>query len=149
MTSSCKTSRARIRWFKSNVSVLIQLYNLFTRFNITRNYITGNHMLKPSEICFELISPTFVSDLYDLTWGILHLIFVVPYCKFITTLVKLRVITNGPLYGIYYLYAVLLSSMTLSPAFKLIYSTLEVVVSSFTILVDYILINLRLLSLMY
>ena len=49
---------------------------------------------------------------------------------------------NGTLYEISYLYAASLLSMTLS-------SDLAVVVSSFTILVDYILINLRLLLLAY
>ena len=64
---------------------------------------------------FELESSTLVSYLYGLMRRILYLIFVTPHFKFTLILVKQCVITNGPLYGILYFYAVWLLRMTLSP----------------------------------
>ena len=58
-------------------------------------------------------------------------------------------IKNGPLYRVSYLYAALLLSMKLSPDFKPLSLTLVVMVSSFTIFVYYILINLCMILLTY
>ena len=72
-------------------------------------------MLKLSDIFFEPISSTFVSDLYGLIRRILDLIFVAPHCNYTAPLVQHCVITNGPIYGVSYFNAVCLVSMTLSP----------------------------------
>ena len=77
------------------------------------------------------IYSTFVSDLYGLMLRILCLFFIASYCNETVSLVQHCVITNVPLFGASYFYAVLLLSMTLS-------SILSVVFSSFTIFVDYI-----------
>ena len=61
---------------------------------------------------FELIFSTLVSDLYGLIRHILYLFFVGPHFKFTMTLIKHCVITNGLLYGVSYLYSLLLVSMT-------------------------------------
>ena len=71
-------------------------------------------MLTPSDIFFELISSTLVSNLYGLIRRILYLIVVVPHCKFTVLLEKQCVIKNGPVYGIPYFYSVCLVSMNLS-----------------------------------
>ena len=70
-------------------------------------------MLTLSYIFIE--SSTLVSYLYGLMRRILYLIYVTPICNEIVTLVKHRVITNGPVYGVSYLFAVCLVSMTSSP----------------------------------
>ena len=64
-------------------------------------------MMTSSDIFFELIYLTLVSDLYGLIQHLLYLIFVGPHCKFTMPLVKHRVITNGPVYDVSYFYAVL------------------------------------------
>ena len=80
-----------------------------------QKYITGNLMLTPSNIFFELKSSTWVSDLYGLMRSILYLISVAPICNNTVSLVQHRVITNGPVYGISYFYTVCLVSMPSSP----------------------------------
>ena len=70
-------------------------------------------MLTSSDIFFELESSNLLSNLYGLMKRILYLIFVRPYCKFTVTLATYYVITKGSLYGVLYLYAVCLVSMTL------------------------------------
>ena len=72
-------------------------------------------MLTSSEIFIELKSSALVSDLYGLMQLILYLICVALYYKFTMPLVKHCVIAKGPLYGVSYLYAVWLLSMTLPP----------------------------------
>ena len=72
-------------------------------------------MLTLSDIFLGLKSSTFVSDLYGLMGRILYVISTTPHSKFTVPLVKHRVIKNGPVYGVSYLYAVCLWSMTLSP----------------------------------
>ena len=72
-------------------------------------------MLTASNIFIELKSSTLVSNLYGLIRHILCVITVVPYCSITVPLVKHCVITKRPLYGVSYLYYVLLVSMTLSP----------------------------------
>ena len=99
-------------------------------------------MLTFSHIFLGLISSTFVSDLYGLIRRMLCLFFIGPYFIFTVPLLKHDVITNAPLNGVSYLYVSLLLSMNLS-------LTLAVVVTSFTIFLDYILINLRLFLLTY
>ena len=106
-------------------------------------------MLTSSGISLVLISSTFVSYLYVLTRRKLCLIFIAPYCNMTVLLVTHCVITNWPLNGVSYLYASLLLIMTLSPAFKALSLTLTVLVSSFTISMDYVLINLFLIFLTY
>ena len=73
-------------------------------------------MLKLSDIFLGLISSTFVSDLYGLMRSILYLICIKPHCKFTVPLLKQRVITNAPVYGVSFLYGVCLLIMTLSPS---------------------------------
>ena len=73
---------------------------------------------------------------------ILCLIFIALQFNMTVTLVQHSVITNDPLYGISYLYAALLTSMTLSLTFVL-------VVNYITIFPGIIFINLRLLLLTY
>ena len=72
-------------------------------------------MLTSSYIFPGLIPTMFVSDLYGLIQRILYLILFRPYCIVTVMLVQHPVITDGPLYGISYLYAALLLTMTLSP----------------------------------
>ena len=64
---------------------------------------------------FELEPSTLVSDSYGLMQCILNVIYVPPFCNFTIPLVKHCALTNGPIYGISYLYAVCLVSMMLSP----------------------------------
>ena len=71
-------------------------------------------MLTLSYIFYGLKSSMFVSGLYGLILRILYLIFDGPYCNGTVPLVKHRVIKNGPLYGVSYLYSEWLLSMTLS-----------------------------------
>ena len=71
-------------------------------------------MLTLSDIFFELMSSTLVSDLYGIIQRILYLFFVGQHCKFNMPLLKRCVITNGPVYGVSYLCAVCLVKMTLS-----------------------------------
>ena len=71
-------------------------------------------MLMSPYIYFEVICLTLVSGLYDLIQYILYLIFVGTHSKLTVPLVKNYVITNGPIYGISYLYAVCLVSVMLS-----------------------------------
>ena len=71
-------------------------------------------MLTSSDIFIELESFTLVSNLYGLIRRILYQIFVGPHCKFTVSLVKHCVIKTEPLYGVPYLYALCLVSMTLS-----------------------------------
>ena len=61
-------------------------------------------MLTSSYIFIE--SSTLVSDLYSLIRHILYLIYVAPIFNEIMPLVQNFVITNGPIYGVLYLYAV-------------------------------------------
>ena len=72
-------------------------------------------MLTSSHIFLGLISSTFVSDLYGLIQRILYLICIGPYYIFTVPLIKQRVLINGPVYGVSYLYAAWLVSMNLSP----------------------------------
>ena len=72
------------------------------------------YILTSSDIYFELESSTLVSDLYGLMRRILYIIRVTLFCNFTVPLVKNCVITNGPLYGVSYFYAVCLLSMKLS-----------------------------------
>ena len=125
-----------------NAPVRIQLYTLRPRFNIIQKYITGDHMLTQSYIFSGLISSMFVSYLYGLMRCILCVIFTAPYCNMNLPMVKHCVIPNGPWNGVLYFYAALLLSMTLS-------SALAVMVRFFTISMDYIWINLRLLLMTY
>ena len=71
-------------------------------------------MLTSSDIFFELIYSTLVSNLYGLIRSKLYLICVGPQCKFTVPLVKHYDITNGAVYGVSYFCAVCLVSMTLS-----------------------------------
>ena len=104
-------------------------------------------MLTFSYTFLGLIYSTFVPYLYDLIQFILCLTCIGPYYKFTVPLVKHSIIKNGPLNGVSYLYSVLLLGTTLSSAVKSLSLTLAVVVSSFTIFVEYVLTNLRLLPL--
>ena len=97
-----------------NVSVSIWLYTLCTIFNKIQKYISDNHVLKLSHIFWGLISSIFVSYLYGLIRHILCLICIGLYWNVTMLLVQHYVIKNGPLYGVSYLYAALLVSMTLS-----------------------------------
>ena len=67
-----------------------------------------------SELFFEIILSTLVSDLYGLIQRLIYLIFVGPHFKFTVTLVKQYVIKNGTIYGVLYLYAVCLVIMNLT-----------------------------------
>ena len=68
-----------------------------------------------SDIFFELISSTLLSYLYGFIQHALYLIFVGSHCKFTVPLVKNFDITNGPIYGVSYFYAVCFVSTALSP----------------------------------
>ena len=72
-------------------------------------------MLKTSFKFIKIKYSTLVFDLYGLMRCILCLISVAPYLKFTVILVIYCVITKGTLYGVSYIYAVWLVSMTLSP----------------------------------
>ena len=72
-------------------------------------------MLTASNIFFELEYSTLVPDLYELIRRKLYLICVAQFCNFTVPLVKHSVITNGPVYGVLYFYAVCLVIMMLSP----------------------------------
>ena len=80
---------------------------------------------------------------------LLYLISLAPYCNITVPFVKHCAITKGALCGVSYLFAVWLLSMTLFHTIKSSSPTLSVVVRFFTIFVDYILIDLRLLLLTY
>ena len=71
-------------------------------------------MLTSSYMFFELESLTLVSESYGLMQCILYVIFVAQFFNFTVPLVKHYVITNGPIYGVSYLYAVCLVRITLS-----------------------------------
>ena len=62
----------------------------------------------------ELKYSNLLSGLYGLIRRMLYLIFIALHYKFTVPLVKHCVITKGNLYGVSYLYAVCLLSMTLS-----------------------------------
>ena len=83
-----------------------------------QKYITGDHILIPSETFFELESSSLVSDLYDLIQRMLYLIFVRSNCKFTLSFIKHCVIKKGSLYLVSYFYAVWLVSMTSSPPYS-------------------------------
>ena len=87
-----------------HASVRIQLYTLCSNFNIIHKYVTVYHTLTSSSVFSGLISSNVVSDLYGLMRHILYLNCVASYCNFTAPLVKHLVVTNGPLYGISYLY---------------------------------------------
>ena len=114
MVSSCKTLRAWLVLINANVSGFIQLYTLFTRFNIIQKYITSYHMLISLYIFLLLISSTCVSDVYGFIWHIICIMFIGQNSNVTMLLVQHRVIRNGPLYVISYLSAELLGNMTLS-----------------------------------
>ena len=113
MTLSWKKSRARPKLFNTSVSVPIQLYT-FRTFNMIQKYTTGGHMLTSSHIFLGLITSTLVSDLYGSMWRIVYVIFVAPCRKFAVPWIKHYIIKNGTLYGVSYLYAAWLLSITLS-----------------------------------
>ena len=75
-------------------------------------------MLTTLNIFFEIKSSTLVSNLYGLMRHILCLIFFGAYFNINLPFVKHCVITNEPLYGVSYLYAVWLVIMTLSPTLQ-------------------------------
>ena len=127
---------------------IAQLYMLYPIFDIIQKYITGYHMLKSSHMFLVLISSTFVSNLYGLIRSILCFVCIGPYCIVTVPLVQHWVITNGPLYGVSYLYAALLLSITLS-FLGILYLRLGIHGQLFTVFVDYIFINVRLISLTY
>ena len=79
-----------------------------------QNYTPVDHMLTSLHTFSGLIYSMFVSDIYGLIRRILCLIFIGPHCKVTMILVQHCVITNVPLYGVSYLYADLLVTMTLS-----------------------------------
>ena len=72
-------------------------------------------MLTSSYMVFELEYLTLVSESYGLMQCILYVIFIAQFFNITVPLAKHYVITNGPIYGVSYLYAVYLVSMTLSP----------------------------------
>ena len=65
-------------------------------------------MLISSDIFLGLISSMFASGLYGLIRRVLYLTCIAPYFKFTVPLVKDRVITNGLVHGVSYLYLVCL-----------------------------------------
>ena len=81
-----------------------------------QKYITGDHILTPSYIFVE--SSTLISNLYGLMRRILYLISVALVFNETVPLLQHRVIIKGPVYGVLYLYAVWLVSMTLSPTLE-------------------------------
>ena len=81
-----------------------------------QKYITDDHMLTLAYILIE--SSNLVLYLYGLMQRILHLISVAQIFNETMPLVQHRVITNEPIYGVSYLYAVCLVRMTLSPTLK-------------------------------
>ena len=100
--------------------------NLFLMFNVSTAVCDWyfHHLTYPILSVQHLISSAFVSDVYGLIQHILYLIFVAPYYNVTMTLVQHCVISNGTLYGISYLKAELLSSITLSPTFLTWYTIL-------------------------
>ena len=58
-------------------------------------------MLTLSDIFFDPMSSTLVSDLYGLLRRILYIIFIAPHSKFTMQLVKNRIIKNDPLSGVH------------------------------------------------
>ena len=72
---------------------------------------------------------------------VLYLVVVAPYCNFTVPLVKHYVIKNGPIYGIYYFYAVCLVTMSLSYFIAM--------VNSMSIFTDVISIKPRLILMTY
>ena len=89
-----------------------------------------------------LIYSTLILDVYGLIWCLLYLLSIAPHCNETVPLVQHYFIKNGTLNGVSYFYAAWVLSMTLS-------STLAVLVGSFTIFVNFILIYLTLLVLTY
>ena len=71
-------------------------------------------MLTLSYTFIELEPSTLVSDLYGFMRRILYLISVAPILNETLPLVQHRFIKNGPVYGVSYLYAVCVVSMTSS-----------------------------------
>ena len=81
-------------------------------------YRTGGFILIVSDIFFELKYSTWVSYLYGLMRRILYLIYVAPIFNETVPLVQHRIITNGPVFGVSYLYAVCLVIIKLSPIYS-------------------------------
>ena len=100
------------------------------------------YVLTLSSIFLELKSSTLLFNLYVLIRRKLFLCCIVQYFKFTVPLVKQCVTTKGTLYGVSYLYAVWLRSITLS-------TTFIVKVNSMFILAGFISINLCLILLTY
>ena len=65
-----------------------------------QKYITSDHMLTVSNIFIELKSSTLVSNLYGFMRRISYLFSFASYCSITVPLVKHRIITKGPLYGV-------------------------------------------------
>ena len=119
MTPSLKTTCARPIWIYVKVFMCIQLYNLFTIFNIIHKYMTGDHMLTTVINIFQhLIYSTLVLYIFGLMWRILFLNVIAPHCYVTVPLVQHCFISDVPLYGNSYLKAALLVSMNLSPTFQ-------------------------------
>ena len=107
-----------------SMPLCVSYYILFILASIFKqNYITGDYMLTSSDKFFEIKSSTLVSYLYGLMRRILYLISFATIFNETVPLIQHRVIKNGTVYGISYLYAVCLVSMT-SSLTLLPYSTL-------------------------
>ena len=107
------------------------------------------YILTSSDIFSGLISSTFVPDLYGLMRRILCLIIIEPYCTMTVPLVKHWIITNGFLMAFFIVMQRCYRAWLLSLGFKSLSSSLEVLVSSFTICVGCVLMNSCLLLLTY